>query len=159
VFREYADRADICIAKEYSILSNDDNSEYDKLLERMLEEPKARVLVCFCEGETVHAILKAIRRFNRTGHFLLVGRLVTTLIFPEDKILSTLSKYIERYRREREKKWVSLLLLAPFLIVGGRIRCSTLVAVDVLEAMTSYKYLWSRETLAIYITLPVCHLF
>ena len=107
MFREYADRADICIAKEYSILSNDDNSEYDKLLERMLEEPKARVFVCFCEGETVHAILKAIRRFNRTGHFLLVGRLVTTLIFPEDKILSTLSKYIE-IEKEREKRSESL---------------------------------------------------
>jgi len=45
----------------------------------MLEEPKARVLVCFCEGETVHSILKAIRRFNRTGHFLLVGRLESSI--------------------------------------------------------------------------------
>lgn len=74
VFREYAHQADICIAKEYSILSNDAEAEYDKLLNRLLEEPKARVVVCFCEGDTVHAIFKAIRRFNRTGHFLLVGR-------------------------------------------------------------------------------------
>ncbi len=74
VFREYADREGICIAKEYSILSNDADGEYDRLMTRILEEPKARVIVCFCEGETVNAILKAIRRFNHTGHFLLVGR-------------------------------------------------------------------------------------
>ena len=74
MFREYADQESICIAKEYSILSNADDEEYDKLMTRILEEPKARVIVCFCEGETVNAILKAIRRFNRTGHFLLVGR-------------------------------------------------------------------------------------
>jgi hypothetical protein len=74
VFREYADREGICVAKEYSILSNDVDHEYDRLLMRIMEEPKARVIVCFCEGETVNAILKAIRRFNQTGHFLLVGR-------------------------------------------------------------------------------------
>ena len=74
VFREYADREGICVAKEYSILSNDVEQEYDRLLMRIMEEPKARVIVCFCEGETVNAILKAIRRFNQTGHFLLVGR-------------------------------------------------------------------------------------
>lgn len=74
VFREYADREGICVAKEYSILSNDVDQEYDRLLMRIMEEPKARVIVCFCEGETVNAILKAIRRFNQTGHFLLVGR-------------------------------------------------------------------------------------
>ena len=73
VFREYADREGICIAKEYSILSNDGDAEYDRLLARILEEPKARVIVCFCEGDTVNAIFKAIRRFNQTGHFLLVG--------------------------------------------------------------------------------------
>ncbi|KAI9554763.1 glutamate receptor [Daphnia sinensis] len=73
VFREYADREGICVAKEYSILSNDVDHEYDRLLMRIMEEPKARVIVCFCEGETVNAILKAIRRFNQTGHFLLVG--------------------------------------------------------------------------------------
>lgn len=74
VFREYADREGICLAKEYSILSNGVEHEYDRLMTRIMEEPKARVIVCFCEGETVNAILKAIRRFNQTGHFLLVGR-------------------------------------------------------------------------------------
>ena len=73
-FREYADRGNICIAKEYSILGNSGDSEYDLLLSRLLEEQKTRVIVCFCEGETVTGILKAIRRFNKTGHFLLVGR-------------------------------------------------------------------------------------
>ena len=73
-FRDYADVENICIDKELSILSNDADDEYDRLLGRLLEEPKTRVIVCFCEGETVHAILKAIRRFNKTGHFLLVGR-------------------------------------------------------------------------------------
>ena len=76
-FREYADSENICIDKELSILSNDDDDEYDRLLTRLLEEPKTRVIVCFCEGETVNAILKAIRRFNKTGHFLLVGRSVS----------------------------------------------------------------------------------
>lgn len=81
MFREYAKQADICIAREYSVRSNDDDAEYDKLLNRMLEIPKARVLVCFCEGETVHSIFKAIRRFNRTGHFLLIGRLESSIVF------------------------------------------------------------------------------
>lgn len=76
-FREYANQGNICIAKEYSILSNVGDDEYDKLLTRLMEEPKTRVIVCFCEGDTVSAILKAIRRFNQTGHFLLVGRLAT----------------------------------------------------------------------------------
>lgn len=81
VFREYADREGICVAKEYSILSNDIDHEYDRLLIRIMEEPKARVIVCFCEGETVNAILKAIRRFNQTGHFLLVGRYCSSMFF------------------------------------------------------------------------------
>lgn len=85
VFREYADREGICVAKEYSILSNDVDHEYDRLLMRIMEEPKARVIVCFCEGETVNAILKAIRRFNQTGHFLLVGRYVFNVCFPFGK--------------------------------------------------------------------------
>ena len=59
-FREYADSENICIDKELSILSNDDDDEYDRLLTRLLEEPKTRVIVCFCEGETVNAILKAV---------------------------------------------------------------------------------------------------
>lgn len=59
------------------IWSNAGEQSFDRLLERLRAHlPKARVVVCFCEGMTVRNILMAMRRQGLVGEFLLIGRSV-----------------------------------------------------------------------------------
>lgn len=59
------------------IWSNAGEQSFDRLLERLRAHlPKARVVVCFCEGMTVRNILMAMRRQGLDGEFLLIGRSV-----------------------------------------------------------------------------------
>ncbi|KAK7891603.1 hypothetical protein WMY93_023566 [Mugilogobius chulae] len=62
VFKELAAQDGLCIAHSDKIYSN--------LRERL---PKARVVVCFCEGMTVRGLLMAMRRLGIAGEFLLIG--------------------------------------------------------------------------------------
>ncbi|XP_039287871.1 metabotropic glutamate receptor 1-like [Nilaparvata lugens] len=72
-FKELALRANVCIAKEDSVLSNADDEVFDSVLRKLNEDRNARVVVCFCEGMTVRGLLAATRRLNLTGRFLLLG--------------------------------------------------------------------------------------
>ncbi|CAG0891256.1 unnamed protein product [Cyprideis torosa] len=73
-FRVLAEAAGICIAKEDSIPTGaQDDAIFDEVLQRLLEEENARVVVCFCEGETAGGLLQAIKRKGLAGHFMLVG--------------------------------------------------------------------------------------
>ncbi|CRL04842.1 CLUMA_CG017895, isoform A [Clunio marinus] len=72
-FRELADQNGICIAREDSILSNDDEEKYIELMDNLEKDDNANVIVCFCEGMTVRGILKAIKRLNLTNRFLIIG--------------------------------------------------------------------------------------
>uniref|UniRef100_H2TE84 Glutamate receptor, metabotropic 5b n=1 Tax=Takifugu rubripes TaxID=31033 RepID=H2TE84_TAKRU len=64
----------ICIAHSGKIWSNAGEQSFDRLLERLRAHlPKARVVVCFCEGMTVRNILMAMRRQGLVGEFLLIG--------------------------------------------------------------------------------------
>lgn len=73
-FRELAERANVCIGKEDSVLSNAEDEVFDGVLLNLDRDPNARVVVCFCEGMTVRNLLAAVRRLNLTGRFLFLGR-------------------------------------------------------------------------------------
>lgn len=73
-FRELAERANVCIAKEDSVLSNAEDDAFERVLLNLERDPNARVVVCFCEGMTVRGLLGASQRLNLTGRFLFIGR-------------------------------------------------------------------------------------
>lgn len=55
------------------ILSNDEDEKYQELLWNLQEDDNANVIVCFCEGWTVRKLLMAIKHFNLTNRFLIIG--------------------------------------------------------------------------------------
>ena len=74
-FKELASLEGLCIAHSDKIYSNAGEKHYDRLLRKLRERlPKARVVVCFCEGMTVRGLLMAMRRLGVFGEFLLIGR-------------------------------------------------------------------------------------
>uniref|UniRef100_A0A665WI49 Metabotropic glutamate receptor 1 n=1 Tax=Echeneis naucrates TaxID=173247 RepID=A0A665WI49_ECHNA len=73
-FKELASQEGLCIAHSDKIYSNAGEKHYDRLLKKLRERlPKARVVVCFCEGMTVRGLLMAMRRLGVFGEFLLIG--------------------------------------------------------------------------------------
>ncbi|GIY57906.1 metabotropic glutamate receptor 1 [Caerostris darwini] len=72
-FVKLAHEAGICIAASDSLLSHADDFVFDQVIRNLQKYPNARVVVCFCEGMTVRGLLKAVRRLNATGEFLLIG--------------------------------------------------------------------------------------
>lgn len=77
VFKELAAQEGLCIAHSDKIYSNAGEKHFDRLLRKLRERlPKARVVVCFCEGMTVRGLLMAMRRLGVAGEFLLIGRFV-----------------------------------------------------------------------------------
>ncbi|KAI3363721.1 hypothetical protein L3Q82_001337 [Scortum barcoo] len=72
-FKELASQEGLCIAHSDKIYSNAGEKHYDRLLRKLRERlPKARVVVCFCEGMTVRGLLMAMRRLGVFGEFLLI---------------------------------------------------------------------------------------
>lgn len=77
VFKELASQDGLCVAHSDKIYSNAGEKHFDRLLRKLRERlPKARVVVCFCEGMTVRGLLMAMRRLGVAGEFLLIGRSV-----------------------------------------------------------------------------------
>lgn len=77
VFKELAAQEGLCIAHSDKIYSNAGEKHFDRLLRKLRERlPKARVVVCFCEGMTVRGLLMAMRRLGVAEEFLLIGRFV-----------------------------------------------------------------------------------
>uniref|UniRef100_A0A3B4DJT9 Metabotropic glutamate receptor 5 n=1 Tax=Pygocentrus nattereri TaxID=42514 RepID=A0A3B4DJT9_PYGNA len=73
-FKELASQEGLCIAHSDKIYSNAGEKHFDRLLRKLRERlPKARVVVCFCEGMTVRGLLMAMRRLGVAGEFLLIG--------------------------------------------------------------------------------------
>ncbi|XP_027896560.1 metabotropic glutamate receptor 1 isoform X1 [Xiphophorus couchianus] len=73
-FKELASQEGLCIAHSDKIYSNAGEKHFDRLLGKLKERlPKARVVVCFCEGMTVRNLLMAMKRQRVRGEFLLVG--------------------------------------------------------------------------------------
>lgn len=76
-FKELAAQEGLCIAHSDKIYSNAGEKSFDRLLRKLRERlPKARVVVCFCEGMTVRGLLSAMRRLGVVGEFSLIGRYV-----------------------------------------------------------------------------------
>lgn len=74
-FKELAAQEGLCIAHSDKIYSNAGEKSFDRLLRKLRERlPKARVVVCFCEGMTVRGILIAMRRLGVLGELQLIGR-------------------------------------------------------------------------------------
>lgn len=81
-FKELASQEGLCIAHSDKIYSNAGEKHFDRLLRKLRERlPKARVVVCFCEGMTVRGLLMAMRRLGVYGEFLLVGRYGNVSLF------------------------------------------------------------------------------
>uniref|UniRef100_A0A336LKC4 CSON009533 protein n=1 Tax=Culicoides sonorensis TaxID=179676 RepID=A0A336LKC4_CULSO len=72
-FRELAEKYDVCIAREDSVLSNADKSQFDDVLRNLEYDKLANVVVCFCEGMTVRGLLAAMERLNLSDRFLFIG--------------------------------------------------------------------------------------
>ncbi|XP_047674608.1 metabotropic glutamate receptor 1 isoform X2 [Tachysurus fulvidraco] len=73
-FKELAAEEGLCIAHSDKIYSNAGEKHFDRLLRKLRERlPKARVVICFCEGMTVRGLLIAMRRRGVSGEFLLIG--------------------------------------------------------------------------------------
>ncbi|KAG5276820.1 hypothetical protein AALO_G00110140 [Alosa alosa] len=73
-FKELASEEGLCIAHSDKIYSNAGERHFDRLLRKLRERlPKARVVICFCEGMTVRGLLMAMRRLGVVGEFLLIG--------------------------------------------------------------------------------------
>lgn len=73
-FRELAEEADVCIAREDSVLSNAADEVFDKVILNLKQDLNAVVVVCFCEGLTIRGLLRATKRLNLTNYFLFIGR-------------------------------------------------------------------------------------
>lgn len=74
-FKELAAQEGLCIAHTDKIYSNAGEKSFDRLLKKLRDRlPKARVVVCFCEGMTVRGLLMAMKRLAVIGEFLLIGR-------------------------------------------------------------------------------------
>ncbi|KAA0710843.1 Metabotropic glutamate receptor 1 [Triplophysa tibetana] len=73
-FKELASQEGLCISHSDKIYSNAGEKHFDRLLRKLRERlPKARVVVCFCEGMTVRGLLMAMRRLRVAREFLLIG--------------------------------------------------------------------------------------
>ncbi|XP_061896895.1 metabotropic glutamate receptor 1-like [Entelurus aequoreus] len=74
VFKELAALDGLCLSHSDKIYSNAGEKQFDRLLWKLRQRlPKARVVVCFCEGMTVRGLLMAMRRLGVAGEFLLIG--------------------------------------------------------------------------------------
>ncbi|CAL8235102.1 unnamed protein product [Arctogadus glacialis] len=82
-FKELASLEGLCIAHSDKIYSNAGEKHFDRLLRKLRERlPKARVVICFCEGMTVRGLLMAMRRLGVHGEFLLIGRRWQVICLP-----------------------------------------------------------------------------
>ncbi|XP_077414348.1 metabotropic glutamate receptor 1-like [Vanacampus margaritifer] len=74
VFKELASQEGLCLSLSDKIYSNAGEKHFDRLLRKLRQRlPKARVVVCFCEGMTVRGLLMAMRRRGVASEFLLIG--------------------------------------------------------------------------------------
>lgn len=75
--RKEASYYDVCIAKTVDIPSSDEENLHNDAINELLEDDKAKVVICFCEGLTARNLLIAIKKRNLTNRFLFLGRYAT----------------------------------------------------------------------------------
>ncbi|KAG9347635.1 hypothetical protein JZ751_005206, partial [Albula glossodonta] len=102
-FKELASQEGLCIAHSDKIYSNAGEKHFDRLLRKLRERlPKARVVVCFCEGMTVRGLLMAMRRLGVAGEFLLIGRSQLVLVSLGSDGWADRDEVVEGYEQEAE---------------------------------------------------------
>jgi hypothetical protein len=75
-FRNETSYLNICLALYEKIREYASDYDYEAVIRKMNTNvtSSARVIVCFCQGETVRGLLGAINKLNLKGRFLIVGR-------------------------------------------------------------------------------------
>ncbi|KAK8378655.1 hypothetical protein O3P69_009385 [Scylla paramamosain] len=72
-FKKLAEENNVCPAKEESVRSDADEEAYDSVIRSLMEDQRAKVVVCFCEGMTITNLLKAVKRNTSPSRFLFIG--------------------------------------------------------------------------------------
>ncbi|CAG5134429.1 unnamed protein product, partial [Candidula unifasciata] len=72
-FTDLAKSKGICIAVSDGVAGSASDEEYDNILAKLLEDQNASVVVCFCEGETVLNLFRAIKRRRMERRLLIIG--------------------------------------------------------------------------------------
>ncbi|XP_064473197.1 metabotropic glutamate receptor 5-like [Ornithodoros turicata] len=72
-FTMRAKAAGICVANTDAIPSSANDEDYDTVVRNMEKYSSARVVVCFCEGFTVRALINATSRLNVSGKYVFFG--------------------------------------------------------------------------------------
>lgn len=74
-FTKLADEAGVCIAKAAKIARGATDDEHIEIIKKLMMKRRARVIICFCDGETVRSLYNATTMVpGAKNHFLVVGR-------------------------------------------------------------------------------------
>lgn len=74
-FIKLADDAGVCIAKSAKIARGATDEEHTEIIKTLMKKQRARVVICFCDGETVRSLYNATTMVpGAKNHFLVVGR-------------------------------------------------------------------------------------
>lgn len=73
-FRNEISSMNICIALYEKIREYANLEDYELVIKKMNKTVKARVIVCFCHGETIRGLLAAINKLGMKGRFIILGR-------------------------------------------------------------------------------------
>ncbi|XP_057194108.1 metabotropic glutamate receptor 4 [Triplophysa rosa] len=63
----------VCISQSVKIPREPKVGEFDKIIQRLGENPNARVVIVFANEDDIRRLLQAAKNANQTGHFLWVG--------------------------------------------------------------------------------------
>ncbi|KAK7145145.1 hypothetical protein R3I94_011291 [Phoxinus phoxinus] len=63
----------VCISQSVKIPREPKPGEFDKIIQRLGENPNARVVIIFANEDDIRRLLQAAKKANQTGHFLWVG--------------------------------------------------------------------------------------
>ncbi|XP_075551881.1 metabotropic glutamate receptor 5-like isoform X2 [Dermacentor variabilis] len=72
-FTSRAKDAGICVANSHAIPTDADDEDYDSVVRSIDKFGTARVVVCFCEGFTVQALINATARLRVAGKYIFFG--------------------------------------------------------------------------------------
>lgn len=73
-FRNRTSYLNICLVMYEKITQYANDEDFENLIKKMNETESAKVIVCFCYGETIRGLLGAINRLKLKGRFILIGR-------------------------------------------------------------------------------------
>uniref|UniRef100_A0A9J7ZY60 Glutamate receptor, metabotropic 4 n=2 Tax=Cyprinus carpio TaxID=7962 RepID=A0A9J7ZY60_CYPCA len=63
----------VCISQSVKIPREPKPGEFDKIIQRLGDNPNARVVIIFANEDDIRRLLQAAKKANQTGHFLWVG--------------------------------------------------------------------------------------